>query len=230
MALADSVLEKFKAGVPVFFSLCRRLRLARLDVVLRVANALLFSLLYGCEFLSRMDVVEKCEAAWWSGVRAFYGLPPGVSAPFVRCLFPRFSLVHRVLEAKFGLLHRGALPHPTLFPEALIFDRGFLFSIHRKGFSQILWDWCRVLGLPSDLFFEFEKPAIRAQLEGRRTSLGKDDWQLFSSMASTKFAASLFPSRASLHAVLLEASPFSKLGVRAVMLAISSWFTFHVLV
>jgi hypothetical protein len=219
-ALADSILEKFKAGVPVFFSLCRRLRLARLDVVFRLANALVFSLLYGCEFLRRLDVITKCEEAWWRGVRAFYGLPPGVSALFVRLLFPRFSLVNRAFEAKFNLLRRGTLPLPTLFPEAIISDRGFLFSQHRKGYSQILRDWCLSISLP-DLFFEYDRVCVRATLLDRKKAQDDQDWEAFKEMASTKFAASLFQSRQALQAILLEASKFSKLAVRALMISMS---------
>jgi hypothetical protein len=177
-ALADSIFEKFKAAIPVFFSLCRRLCLARLDTVYRLANALVFSLVYGCEFLARLDVVEKCELLWWRGVRAFYGLPPGVSAPFVRLLFPNFSLVNRAIEAKFGLLRRGTLPLPTLFPEAVITDMGSLFAKGKKGFSQILRDWCLIIDLP-DLFFEYESASIRSLLSQRRVARNEADWRLF---------------------------------------------------
>jgi hypothetical protein len=223
-ALADSVTEKFRAAVPTFFSLCRRLRVANLDVVFRLANALVFSLLYGCEFLRRIDIVETCEKAWWKGVRSFYGLPPGVSSPFVRLLFPRFSLVHRVLEAKFNLLRRGSHPLPTLFPEALLADRGVLFSRGRKGYSQILFDWCSLLGL-SDLFFEYERVTIRSALVDRKAAQNDQDWLLFSEMDSTRFAASLLPSRHAVFSVLLEASRLSKLGVRALMLIFSGSLT-----
>ncbi len=224
-ALADSVLTKFKAAIPVFFSLCRRLRLGRLDVVYRLANALVFSLLYGCEFLRKIDVVEKCEAAWWSGVRAFYGLPPGVSAVFVRFLFPRFSLVNRIYEAKFNLLRRGTLPLPTLFPEAVIFDRGFLFPKAKKGYSQILFDWCTLLGSP-ELIYEYDRNSVRAKLLEKKSAQDDRDWLLFSEMESTKFAASLFQSRSAVYSILFEASKFTKLGVRAVMLSLSGALSF----
>jgi hypothetical protein len=78
-ALADAIGAKFKTAIPVFFSLCRRLRLARLDLVFNFANSLVFSLLYSSEFLRRLDVILGCEKQWWSGVRSFYGLPSGVS-------------------------------------------------------------------------------------------------------------------------------------------------------
>jgi hypothetical protein len=67
-ALTDAVTQKFTAAVLVFFHLCRRLRLARLDLVFRLANAMVFSLLNGCEFLRRTNVIAKCEAAWRKGV------------------------------------------------------------------------------------------------------------------------------------------------------------------
>jgi hypothetical protein len=224
-AMADSVLTKFKAAIPVFFSLCRRLRLGRLDVVFRLANALVFSLMYGCEFLRRVDVVEKCEAAWWSGVRAFYGLPPGVSAVFVQFLFPRFSLINRVYEAKFNLLRRGTLPLPTLFPEAVIFDRGFLFPKAKKGYSQILFDWCTLLGSP-ELIYEYDRNCVKAKLLEKKTAQDERDWLLFSEMDSTRFAASLLQSRSAVNSVLFEASKFTKLGVRAVMLSLSGSLSF----
>jgi hypothetical protein len=41
-ALAEAVLYKFKAAVLVFFGLCRRLRLSRLDLVFRLADSLVF--------------------------------------------------------------------------------------------------------------------------------------------------------------------------------------------
>jgi hypothetical protein len=151
-ALADAMFAKFTAAVPVFFSLCRRLKIARLDLVFRLAEALVFSLLYGCEFLRRADVVVRCEEAWWRGVRSFFGLPSGVSTVFLHLIFPRFSLVHKVLSAKLGLLLRGTQPLATLFPEAIVFDRGCLFSKHRKGYSQMVRDWCEQLGV-LDLFF-----------------------------------------------------------------------------
>jgi hypothetical protein len=49
-SLCNAIFEKFRAGVPVFFSLCRRMRIASLDRVFLLAQALLFSLLYGAEF------------------------------------------------------------------------------------------------------------------------------------------------------------------------------------
>jgi hypothetical protein len=81
-----------------------------------------------------MDVVSRCEAAWWSGVRGFYGLPNGVSLVTLTLLFPRFSLVHRVLLSKVSLALRALRRLDTLFPEALFYDRGFLFERHRAGF------------------------------------------------------------------------------------------------
>ncbi len=146
-SLADSILLKFKAAVPVFFGLCRRLRLSRLDLIFRLSDSLVFSLLYGCEFLRRVDVIAKCEDAWWSGIRAFYGLPSGVSKVTLRLVFPRMSLSDRVLRSKFNLLYRGSQPHSTLFPEALVFDRSVLFAMHRHGVSQVFKDWCDFPGV-----------------------------------------------------------------------------------
>jgi hypothetical protein len=121
-ALAEAIMHKFLAGVPVFFSLCRRLRLARLYLVHRLASSLVFSLLYGCEVLRNTDLVTKCEAAWWRGVRSFYGLPNGVSLVFLRLFFPRVSISNVILRSKFNLLFRGTSRLDTLFPEAVVVD------------------------------------------------------------------------------------------------------------
>ncbi len=200
--LADAIAHKFNAAVPVFFSLCRRLKLGRIDLVYRMANSLVFSLLYGCEFLRRLDVVETCEQKWWSGVRAFYGLPNGVSTATLRLLFPRVALVDRVLLAKFSLLHRGSGPLKTLFPEAIVCDRGFLFGRHRKGFSQILREWCEQLGL-LDVFFERELSVVRARVQEERRSRVASNWESFSSMRSTSFAATVFGSPEAVYSVIL---------------------------
>lgn len=128
--LHNAIFEKFRAGVPIFFGVCRRMRIARLDRVFSLSQALLFSLLYGAEFLVRMDVVRRCEAAWWSGVRAFYGLPNGVSNATLLQLFPRFSLTHRVILGKVSLALRGLRRLDIIHPEALIYDRGYSFEHH----------------------------------------------------------------------------------------------------
>jgi hypothetical protein len=219
-ALADAVRQKFKAAVPVFFSLCRRLRLSRLDLILRLSDALVFSLLYGCEFIRRADIISECESAWWKGVRAFYGLPSGVSKATLFLLFPRVALVDRVVRAKFNLLFRGSQPHSTLFPEAVICDRGFLFASHRRGYSQSLKDWCDHLGFP-DLFFASDMARVRTDLEARRVARVGEHWGLFSSMSSTSFAASIFSSPASFHSTAFEASKSGRLGVRAFLLCVT---------
>jgi hypothetical protein len=179
-----------------------------------------FSLLYGAEFLRRFDVVQKCEQTWWGGVRSFYGLPSGVSSAFLRLMFPRFSLVHRVLDSKYGLLVRGSRPLATLFPEALLFDRVFLFGKHRKGFSQFLYEWCEYLGV-LDAFFLCDRQACKSALQARLSRLLDEDWVLFSTMSSARFASTLFGSRQALYLVALEASRLSRLGLRAFMLSVS---------
>jgi hypothetical protein len=142
-ALAEAVTHKFVTAVPVFFGLCRRLQLARLDLVHCLANALLFSLLYGCEFLTRPDMIEKCDVAWWKGWRAFYGLPNRVSTVALRLTFPSVAIRDLVIREKFGLLFRGSGPLATLFPEAIVCDRSYLLAVHRKGYSQSLKEWCQ---------------------------------------------------------------------------------------
>ncbi len=223
-ALASAITEKFVAAVPVFFSLCRRLRLARLDLVYRLANALVFSLLYGCEFLQNMEIVYRCEKAWWSGVRGFYGLPNGVSALSLKLLFPRVALMNRVLLAKMGLLFRGSLPLDTIFPEALVCDRAELMAVHRKGFSQSLREWCQFL--KADSVFEAGSLAeARGLLSTLNTERQNSEWVQFSAMTSTAYAASLFASPFALTSTLVAASHFGTLGVRATLLSLTGSLT-----
>jgi hypothetical protein len=219
--LAEAVLQKFTGAVPTFFSLCRRLRFSRLDLVHRLANSLLFSILYGAEFLVKLDVVRQCEQAWWSGVRGFYGLPSGVSRSFVCLLFPEVSLAHRVTRSKIGLLLRGTRTLETIFPEAVVCDRAYLFRVARRGYSQTVKEWCEQLGLPVALYAGADLATVnRCFAEARTQRLG-ELWTSFSCMSSTRFAAELLGSREALHSVLGEASKFGRLGVRAVVLVMS---------
>jgi hypothetical protein len=219
-ALAAAIVHKFTAAVPVFFQLCRGLRLARLDLVYRLASSLLFSLLYGAEFLRRVDIIQQCEEAWWRGVRSFFGLPNGVSGVALRMLFPRVSLTDRVLIAKFGLLIRGSRRLDTIFPEAIVCDRGSLLGKHRKGYSQTLLEWCQFLGVPA-AFDSISLAEVREAVATSRARSHEDDWSRFSSMSSTRFAATVFGSRDAISSTLSEASRFGSLGVRVVLLALT---------
>ncbi len=218
--LADAIWQKFRSAVLVFFNLCRRLRIGRLDLVYRLANSLVFSLLYGCKFLRSSDVIDKCEAAWWSGVRAFYGLPNGVSSVLLRHLFPRVALHDRVITAKFSLLHRGSRPSDTLFSEALACDRGFLLGVHRKGFSEWLKNWCERAGFMG-VFFENDLSLVKGEIQEARRRRQAEDWDLLSTMRSTAFLAQVFGSSDAVHKVFVEVSRFGRLGVRAAALAVT---------
>jgi hypothetical protein len=183
-----------------------------------LAQALLFSLLYGAEFLERMDVVQRCEAAWWTGVRKFYGLPNGVSNVTLHLLFPRFSLVHRVLMGKVALLLRGMRRTDTLFPEALIFDRGYLFERHRTGFNQSIKDWGTQLGI-DDLFLVTDRVVASEKLQAVREKTLDSAWETFSRMPSTCLVASMLGVREGLSRAAGEASKVSRLGLRVFLLA-----------
>jgi hypothetical protein len=195
------------------------MRIARLDRVFSLAQALLFSLLYGAEFLVRMDVIRRCEAAWWSGVRKFYCLPNGVSNATLVLLFPRFSLAHRVVLGKVSLALRGLRRLDTILPEALIYDRGYLFEHHRTGFLQVKV-WGLQLGLP-DLFLCGDRGEAAGQLAVARERLLDSTWDTFARMPSTALVAAMLGSRAHFHEAALAASRFSRLGLRVFLLAIT---------
>ncbi len=222
-SLRNAILEKFQGAVPVFFGLCRRLRIFGLDRVFSLAQALLFSLLYGAEFLGNMEVIKRCELAWWSGIRKFYGLPNGVSNATLLLLFPRFSLVHRVLRAKSSISLRALRALPTVFPEALFYDRGLLFERHRRGFLQSIKDWGLVLGLP-ELYGANDCAEASSMLEEAQQVFLDGTWDTFARMPSTNLAATILANRANFRQVSLRASRFSRNGLRVFLLAITGSF------
>jgi hypothetical protein len=183
-----------------------------------LAQALLFSLLYGAEFLERMDVIQRCEAAWWTGVRKFFGLPNGVSNVTLHLLFPKFSLVHKVLKGKVALVLRGLRRTDTLFPEALIFDRGWLFERHRTGFNQSIKDWGTQLGI-DDLFLSTDSVVANDKLRAVREKSLDSAWEAFSRMPSTCLVASMLGGREGFSKTTVAASEVSRLGLRVFLLA-----------
>jgi hypothetical protein len=130
------------------------------------------------------------------------------------------ALVDRVMRAKFNLMYRGSQPHSTLFPEAFVHDRGFMFVQHRRGFSEGFKDWCDFRGVPN-LFFAENPSAVRAELEEVRVARRAEDWAQFASMKSTSFAASIFKSPGALYSVLFEASKICRLEVCVVLLSVT---------
>jgi hypothetical protein len=130
------------------------------------------------------------------------------------------SLSDRVLRAKFNLLYRGSQPHSTLFPEALVFDRGVLFALHRRGVSQDFKDWCDFRGF-SSLSLAANPGVVRAELEESRAVVKGEEWVQFASMSSTSYAASIFQSPSAFYCTVFEASKLSRLGVRALLLSVT---------
>lgn len=196
------------------------MRIFSLDHVFSLAQALLFSLLYGVEFLGQMDVIKRCEAIWWSGIREFYGLPNGVSNATFYLLFPRFSLVHRVLLAKSSLSLRALRPLATVFPEALFYDRGLLFECYRTGFLQVIKDWGLLLGLP-DLFRAGDRTEVVGLLQEAQQGFLDSTWDSFARMSSTSLIASMVANRRNFREVSLPASKLSHAGLRIFLLSIT---------
>ncbi len=216
-SLRNALFEKFRAATPVFFDLCRRMRITNLDRVFSLAQALLFSLLYGVEFLGRLDVIRRCEATWWSGVRKFYGLPNSVSNATLYLLFPRFSLIQRVLLSKVSLALRILRPLKTLLSEAIIFDRGLLFAKDRVGFLQTIKDWGLLIGL-LDLYAVGDKAEALGMLSGLQQDSLESMWDTFARMPSTRLMAELVGDRREFYEVSLTALRVSRLGLRIFLL------------
>jgi hypothetical protein len=112
----------------------------------------------------------------------------------------------------------------TLFPEAIVCDRGFLLARHCRGFSQIAKDWCQFFNV--DYIFEASDMAgVRAALAVRSEARRESEWAQFVAMKSTSFAAGVFESPNAYYSTLLEASKLGSLGVRATLLAVTGSLT-----
>jgi hypothetical protein len=135
-------------------------------------------------------------------------------------LFPHFSLVHRVLLSKVSLALRALRPLKTLFPEAVFYDRGLLFTRHRVGFLQVIKDWGQLLGL-SDLYTVGGKEEAAGMLDQLRLDTLDSTWDTFSRMSSTKLVAELVGNRRNFYEVSLTASRLSRLGLRVFLLAVT---------
>jgi hypothetical protein len=105
-------------------------------------------------------------------------------------------------------------------PEAIIFDRGFLFERHRTGFLQGIKDWGLQLGLP-DLYRVGDKEEAAGQLDAALSKHLEGAWDAFSRMSSTSLAASILKDRSNFHQTALAASRFSRLGLRVFLLALT---------
>jgi hypothetical protein len=219
-SLRNALLEKFRSGVPVFFGLCRKMKIADLPHVFRLAQSLLFSLLYGAEFIFDIEVIRRCEAAWWSGIRQFYGIPNGVSNAALALLFPNFSLVHKVTLGKISLATRGLRALPTLLPEALIFDRGFLFPRHKMGFTHSLSEWGSTLDYP-DAHMESDRIVAAGVLSDLRRRTQDSHWDMFSRMPSTRDFATIIGTRFGFRSVAVASSRHSRLGLRVFLLSVT---------
>jgi hypothetical protein len=145
--LTKEVTARFNGATVVFFQLCRKLRLSRLDQIHKLARSLLFSVLYGAEFLTDLSVCVRLEQCFVRGVRRFFGLPNGVSNAAIRLLFPDVCFTTLILRRKFSLLLRSLTPSDTYFRPAVMYDREFLLYRHDTGFSFALRSWLAQLHL-----------------------------------------------------------------------------------
>jgi hypothetical protein len=135
-------------------------------------------------------------------------------------LFPHVNISDLAIHAKFGLLFRGTAALETLFPEAVICDRGLLFARHRKRYFQILYEWCQFAGL-GEAFEARDMTEVRGVLATPRVARRDSEWELFSTMPSTAFVSSVFRTFSALHSTMLELSWFGSLGARVGSLAIT---------
>jgi hypothetical protein len=215
--LSKEVTAKFNAATVVFFQLCRKLRLARLDQVYKLAQSLLFSVLYGTEFLTDLNVVIQLEQCFVKGVRGFYGLPNGVSNVAIRLLFPDFCLTTLILRRKFSLLLRALTPSDTYFRPAMLFDREFLLYRYNTGYSFVLRDWLGQLGL-GHVFLAMDRHSVRSGLVVHNDVQLEYRWNAFCTSRSTAFAGEIFGCHTRFYSFMKEVSCRSSFAVRVFML------------
>jgi hypothetical protein len=215
--LTKEVLAKFKAAVVVFFQLCRKLRLSRLDQVHRLSHSLLFSVLYGVEFLTSVSAAMQLEQCFYRGVRRFYGLPNGVSNTAIRLLFPNICVTTLILRRKFSLLLRSLRPSDTYFQSAVLFDRETLLYQHGMGYSFILRDWLSQLNL-EHVFLSMDRTSVRVGLTQYNDVRVEYCWDSFCAQRSTAFAGNVFGCHTRFYSFMKEVSNRSAFAVRIFML------------
>ena len=179
--------------------------------------SLLFSTLYGTEFVASTGMVVPLEKLFFQGVRRFYGLPNAVSNNAIRLLFPDLCIRSLIVRRKFSVLLRVLQPSDTYFPEAGIFDRETLLYTHSAGFSFLLWDWLLCVR-STNLFTATSKATVRRALHAYRDAELEFLWVRFGEQSSTEFAAHVFGSHVGFYEFFLAASKKSGSCVRVLLL------------
>ncbi len=228
--LKKEILAKFQAAVPTFFSLCRHLCMSRLDHVSKLSTSLLFSVLYGAEFLDDPRVAVQLETQFFQGVRKFYGLPSGVSNLAIRFLFADVSLLSLIVCRKAAVLLCVLRPSDTYFPLAVVFDRELLFYQRSCGFSFSYSQWLSFARVPR-LLYSVHKQEIRRGLQEYSDSELEMAWGTFALQPSSIFVVEVFRSHTSYVAFFQTLSCRSSFAVRLLLLifngALSRSYALH---
>jgi hypothetical protein len=133
----NALVVKFQNALGGFFKLARHMRLSELPVWSMLQDSLLFSILYGSEFVDGHRLAEKLDPLYRKALRAYIGLPNQVSNNVLSLLFPRFSFKTLFLKKKCSYLQRMTLPSPTLASVFFVEDRTEGFP-KNQGFSADL--------------------------------------------------------------------------------------------
>ncbi len=187
---AAALVAKFRNAVGVFFKLARHLHLSDLRTWRVLQDSLLFSVLYGSEFVNSPKLAEQVELAYRNAVRSYIGVPTQVSNHVLSLLFPGFSVLQLLLKKKCGYLQRMWQSCPTLAPVFFVEDRVTDFP-RDFGFSSDLKNELAEAGL-LELTWATEKDLVSHALATFQDKMKSRWWSGMVTAASTRFLCITF--------------------------------------
>jgi hypothetical protein len=212
-AHADNLKAKFQNAVGTFFRLGRYLALSELRTWQTLQTSLLFSVLYGAEFVCSASLVEVLTVIYRKGLRSFIGLPNRVSNDVLDLLFPDFSFDLFFLRRMHGFLRRMACPCDTLASAFFTEDRVTSFPAGR-GFSAILQEQLRVVNL-EELTWTLDKSLANFAFRNCQTRRNDSGWVRMAGARATRFLVSIFGDRELWHEFISLAAKKSRACLRA---------------
>jgi hypothetical protein len=189
-AHVDHLRTKFQNAVGTFFRLGRYLDLSDLKTWGLLQNSLLFSTLYGIEFVENEDLVSELATMFRKGLRSFIGVPCRVSNDVLDLLFPDFSFDLFFLKRKHGFLRRMTQPCETLAAAFFLEDRTTSFPAGH-GYSWDLQQALRRAHL-EELTWTDEKALVNFAIKERQKALNDAKWVRLIGAKSTRFLGVVF--------------------------------------
>jgi hypothetical protein len=207
---------RFSSATVAFFQLLRRLKASNLQLISRLQVSLLFSSLYGIEFVTDKHLGENLAVVFRKGLRSFLGVPSRVSNDFLLMLFPDLSFDFFIAKRKLGFLRRTLNPSETYAAIFFLLDRAEDFP-KGVGFSSDLLAFLGHLGLP-ELIYADDKATVHRALAVAQEQELILAWERMRTAKSTAFLCTVFSSPAVLFEALLAASAINLSTLRVFIL------------